>query len=566
MPAKRPRLREFRFEIFFILLSLLPSLYLALGNPNTILDWYSSDDGFYYFQVARNLASGLGFTFDGLNPTNGFHPLWLLLITPLFLFAQVDRLLPLRLLLVLSALLSAGTAILLFRLLRRYTSMWVAGFVGLLWIVLPRLHNLTLHTGVEAGLSAFCILLFWLFLVEFSPGVDNRQTLRRLAVLSLLGSLAIFARLDSAFLVGFGGLWLLLRLWQPVKKQASRSPWPWRVSVAAALFGPLALLLLLYLGWSWLAFGIAMPISGQVKLWWGTLRNTVYGFPVRDWVDFAGQFFTDDPELGPWSLVTAPLYTVAEWLLTIFGLAVSISARRVMLLGLGAVLSALAGALLWVERKALGAAAGGLGLLPFFLACLVQISYYKVAGSLAQQPWYWIPEMIFLLLALGLLLNVLLRVIARQLPQRALSAAPLLGNLVFTGLSLAFLVFIQSALRAPGDGSNQFYIHRARWLEANTETSARVAITGAGNLAYFTEARTIINMDGLMNTAAYLEAMQAGQGAEYLASLGVDYVFGNEYILTETNPYEPMLAGHLEPYATYLFGEDRQLLLWRFVP
>jgi len=566
MPAKRPRLREFRFEIFFILLSLLPSLYLALGNPNTILDWYSSDDGFYYFQVARNLASGLGFTFDGLNPTNGFHPLWLLLITPLFLFAQVDRLLPLRLLLVLSALLSAGTAILLFRLLRRYTSMWVAGFVGLLWIVLPRLHNLTLHTGVEAGLSAFCILLFWLFLVEFSPGADNRQTLLRLAVLSLLGSLAIFARLDSAFLVGFGGLWLLLRLWQPARKRTSRSAWPWRISVAAALFGPLALLLLLYLGWSWLAFGIAMPISGQVKLWWGTLRNTVYGFPVRDWVDFAGQFFTDDPELGPWSLVTAPLYTVAEWLLTIFGLAVSISARRVMLLSLGAVLSALAGALLWVERKALGAAARGLGLLPFFLACLVQISYYKVAGSLAQQPWYWIPEMIFLLLALGLLLNVLLRVIARQLPQRALSAAPLLGNFLLAGLGLAFLVFIQSALRAPGDGSNQFYIHRARWLEANTETSARVAITGAGNLAYFTEARTIINMDGLMNTAAYLEAMQAGQGAEYLASLGVDYVFGNEYILTETNPYEPMLAGHLEPYATYLFGEDRQLLLWRFVP
>src|SRR3990172_4891049 len=127
------RLKPYKVEIFFLLLALLPHLVISLSNPNTILDWYSSDDSFYYFQVARNLAEGQGFTFDGLNPTNGFHPLWLFLITPLFLFAQFDPLLSLRLLLVVCALMSAGTAILLYLLLRRYTSAWVAAFVGLLW-------------------------------------------------------------------------------------------------------------------------------------------------------------------------------------------------------------------------------------------------------------------------------------------------------------------------------------------------------------------------------------------------------------------------------------------------
>ncbi|MEX2144183.1 MAG: hypothetical protein WD740_06275 [Anaerolineales bacterium] len=568
MPEKRLGFRweGYKIEVFFVLLSLLPALYISLGNPNTILDWYSSDDGFYYFQVARNLAGGLGFTFDGLNPTNGFHPLWLLIITPIFLFAQVEVLLPLRLLLLLSALLSAGAAILLYRILKRCTSMWVAGFIGLLWIVLPRVHNLATHSGVEAGLNAFCILLFWLFLLEFSSDVDQGRTLRRLALLSLLGSLAVLARLDNAFLVGLGGFWLLQRLWQPAKERAGSSPWVWRASIAAALFGPLALVMLFYVSWNLLSFGVATPVSGQVKLWWGTLRNTVYGFPVNSLQDFAGQFITADPELGPWSLVTAPLYAAAEWLLTLLGQVVSVGTRRIALIGLGGVLLALGGALVWLDRKILSTATRGLGLLFLFLACLAQIAYYKLAGSVAQQPWYWIAEMLLILLALGLLLDALQRLAARKLPQPILRSASLLGRLVFAALGLAFLIYTQTAVRAPGDGSNQFYLHRARWLEASTEEGARVAITGAGNLAYFAEERTIINMDGLMNTAEYLEAMQAGQGADYLASLGVDYVFGNEYILTETNPYGPMLSGHLEPYTVYLFGEDRELLLWRFVP
>ena len=45
----------------------------------------NSDDSFYYFQIARNLAKGKFSTFDGgITRTNGYHPLWLLLITPFY--------------------------------------------------------------------------------------------------------------------------------------------------------------------------------------------------------------------------------------------------------------------------------------------------------------------------------------------------------------------------------------------------------------------------------------------------------------------------------------------------
>ena len=44
------------------------------------------DDSFYYFQIAYNLAQGKFSTFDGgITQTNGYHPVWMLLITPFYL-------------------------------------------------------------------------------------------------------------------------------------------------------------------------------------------------------------------------------------------------------------------------------------------------------------------------------------------------------------------------------------------------------------------------------------------------------------------------------------------------
>lgn len=564
MPARKKKntstkwWQTYRIELFFLLLALLPAIYIALSNANTILDWYSSDDGFYYFQVARNLAAGHGFTFDGINPTNGFHPLWLFVITPLFAFAQADPLLPLRLLILLSALLTAGTAILLYRIVRHAGSAAGGVLAGLLWMVVPSIHTITLHSGVEGGLNAFTLTLFWYTLVSFAA---SPRPFRSLVIAGVFGALAVLSRLDNVFMVGVGMLWLWWRLWSPPKASKS-NPWVWRFQTGFALVAPVALVLAIYVAWNLLAFGTLTPVSGQVKLWWGTLRNTVYGFAVNSVADFFGQFFTDDTELGPWSLLTAPLYASAEWLLTVTSQAVTVATRRMALLIVGVGAAAVIGALAWAQRTFLRAA---LGLLPFFIGCLIHIAYYKLSGYVAQQPWYWMAQMVLLLMVAGLLFAALLREIERRLTVNTKTAGAI-GFAALALLAIAHLGYVQTGVRAPGDGSNHFYIHRARWLEANTQPGARIAITGAGNLAYFVEDRTIVNMDGLMNTVDYLHALEQGQGAAYLASLNVDYVFGNEYILTETNPYAPMLAGHLEPYTAYLFGVDRELPLWRFVP
>jgi hypothetical protein len=42
---------------------------------------YEEDDFFYYLKIADNLAHGFGSTFNGIVHTNGYHPLWLALLT-----------------------------------------------------------------------------------------------------------------------------------------------------------------------------------------------------------------------------------------------------------------------------------------------------------------------------------------------------------------------------------------------------------------------------------------------------------------------------------------------------
>ena len=54
-------------------------ILLAFQTPVRLVR-YLSDDAFYYFQVAQNLAAGQGPTFDGLTRTTGFHPLYALLL------------------------------------------------------------------------------------------------------------------------------------------------------------------------------------------------------------------------------------------------------------------------------------------------------------------------------------------------------------------------------------------------------------------------------------------------------------------------------------------------------
>jgi hypothetical protein len=82
-------------------------------------------------------------------------------------------------------------------------------------------------------------------------------------------------------------------------------------------------------------------------------------------------------------------------------------------------------------------------------------------------------------------------------------------------------------------------------LEDSTEPGSLIGSTGGGVIGYFIKDRTIVNLDGLINSPEYFSLLKIGHGAVFLDRMGLDYVFGSETVLTQSDPYSEIFANHL---------------------
>ncbi len=120
------------------------------------------DDAAYQFVVARNLASGSGFTFDGVHVASGVQVLWTLLLSAITkVFGQGA--LPL-LSMLLGVFLFLGTLFLAFRLFVRFfgprIALLLSAFMASRGLVFAEVMN-----GQETALGLFALFLFadWAF-------------------------------------------------------------------------------------------------------------------------------------------------------------------------------------------------------------------------------------------------------------------------------------------------------------------------------------------------------------------------------------------------------------------
>lgn len=203
------------------------------------------DDAFYYLLIARNFAfSGIP-AFDGIHPTNGFHPLWMLILAAMYrvigegagLIAQLMAAKATELVALAGAL---AMCVLGFHRLRRATPLaW--GFLGsAIVLVAPRLH--LFEAGMESTLAA-ALLLACIYAI-----LDDRPRW-----LALCLPLLFLARLDTlVFVHGPLLLWWI----------AAR-PGSWRRR--AVVLAPWAITVAAYLALNLVLTGKANTISGQIK-------------------------------------------------------------------------------------------------------------------------------------------------------------------------------------------------------------------------------------------------------------------------------------------------------------
>ena len=186
------------------------SLYAALSDAqNLSWRWFTRDDAYYYFKVAQNISEGHGSTFDGVNPTNGYHPLWMLICVPIFALARFDLILPLRVLLLVMSGLSVATGILLYRLVGRIFTPAIGAMAALFWVFSHDVLTILYQNGLESGIAALFIVLLVYKLYEFEfPGVSEVSK-KQIITLGIIAVLAMFSRLDLVFLAGIVGIWIV---------------------------------------------------------------------------------------------------------------------------------------------------------------------------------------------------------------------------------------------------------------------------------------------------------------------------------------------------------------------
>jgi hypothetical protein len=681
-------MRKYWFEILLFVKVLGIGLYAALSDaPNLSNRWFIRDDAYYYFKVAQNISEGRGSTFDGINRTNGYHPLWLWVNIPIFALARFDLILPLRILLVFMSALWAGAAILFYRLIGKVFHPAIGAIAAFFWVFSRDILFRVYQQGLESGIAIFFLLLFLYRLSEIERFQAAPLPRRSLIELGVLAVAVLFSRLDLVFLVFLAVFWIVLR----------RHPWrdllftdlvaislstllafiyrlgfkayyqfsetalvmlllslaiklpaaylfglyhtslfarPRRFLLRLLLFGlstsallgvimigiaPLAGLrgfprltllydlggtlflfslgrlirlgtgtepqveeegalspfaewkanwktwihegvgyvhivfgsLILYMLWNRLAFGTFSPVSGQIKRWWGSLGGRVYGGAAPDAWTFFGIDYTHE-DGNAWHPLTTLIGRLSEaW-------PNSIPAGYLLTLALCALLFYL---FLRVNKEIASKAIQSWSLPLLFCGAWLQVLSYHVTGYAAFKEWYWVSQLVFAVLVLSLGGGILASMLQRfRWGTFVLWAVALVVGFSMGNSFWGYVYRLMPHGKTPADTP---YNEIAAFLEAHTEPGSLIGMTGGGNAGYFIHDRTVVNMDGLINSYEYFQHLKAGQAGDYLAKMGLDYVLANPNLLNEL-PYQGQYNPYLEP--TDLRFGGKVLMRYRAFP
>jgi hypothetical protein len=201
------------FEIILIILILSAYIYAAFSDAFNLPNrWFIRDDAYYYYKIAQNISEGHGSTFDGINLTNGYHPLWMVICIPIFSLARIDPILPLRVLVLVTGVIHTATTLLLYRLVSKTISSYAGMIAAIYWAFESYILVFLYKTGVEStiGLLFIVLLLYQLYKFEKTWRTTNPGIIK-IAILGIIAALVTFSRLDLVFFVLVAGVSIVFR-------------------------------------------------------------------------------------------------------------------------------------------------------------------------------------------------------------------------------------------------------------------------------------------------------------------------------------------------------------------
>jgi hypothetical protein len=498
------------------------------------------DDAYYFLQPAWNLHH-LGFvTFDGINPTNGVQLLWFAVVYGLALFAPNKTVL-----LLLSAITCAVLNAAVHPMVARFGAIVgrrkTAAALSLLWFAVVLSDPLYLR-GMDNTLHVF---ICWLMVWQIAAFFHRLQHTPDASLVPLTAVLIanVWTRLDSALVSATVFLFCVLA--KTLRMRGSEMTTSERLRSVLLPGGLAAAAGAAQLSVFWWMGGSLLPVSALVK--------SRAGGQGISWVEGF-----DELVARSFIHVDLPALHLPDAVVQ----AVALAAGLVLLLGwrvVGRSADAWVGHLVVAVSPPLAAALlvllleGALTpigyLLLFALAAVVEVwrfgrddgaatirrvwyavaaaflAYHAVIVPLGMKPgyyspWYQAPAHVFWILGMGVLLDTVVRLQPRLPGRRAVT-------LVLAGVLVVVAVAAAGTALAEYERSPLFAAtHRAaRHIADSAPEDAVFASWNAGLLGYFAD-RTLVNLDGLVNTPSYARDLRSDdfRFLDYLAQSEVEYV------------------------------------------
>ena len=184
-------------HIFYFLVFLSLSVWFFL--PIKYLIHFTSDDSYFYLKTAWNFSKGMGSTFDGINLTNGYHPLWFLVLSAYYsilnLFGNLSPELILKFTFLITAFINLISIYLIYSILKKidFVKPTTSIFIFYLLIIPFTLFYLI-------GLETQIFLVIYLSLI-FLLYKDEENNKRSDLLVGILCGLLFLSRIDFGLLL-----------------------------------------------------------------------------------------------------------------------------------------------------------------------------------------------------------------------------------------------------------------------------------------------------------------------------------------------------------------------------
>ncbi|HBZ01762.1 MAG TPA: hypothetical protein DEO84_10630 [candidate division Zixibacteria bacterium] len=458
------------------------------------------DDSYLSLTLARNIAKGLGPLY-GDAYTNGFQPLYVLLISPVYHYFAHDLITPVHLALLFSAAVDTATLYIIYRLVKDISQAEITPFIAVFaWAINPYVIS-TANNGLDTTLSLFFITLSYFFYTKFIKPNFEKTRLLIWFVFGVLLGLTMLARIDNAILVAAFILAVLYSDYN-VGSDLRRSAGHLTMIGTGALFAVLPWIIYIYQ-----YTGDLIPVSGRAIRYLSLSWCDHYPTLTNMYIPMI--------KLGAGSVINQNLTYIILLILLVLTILLTKGKNRFDEL--------------FERLKAHN--------IVLSFVCLLFFSYTLYIFGIWYSKRYFFPSAFLFLLYIATLFDIIYMLLESRRLKNIFTSCVLLFLMAAAGLSPSF-----RALYFSINTNEQGYMNFGLWAKDTFPDSTVIGSCQTGALAYFAQNLKVVNLDGVVNKPCY-ERLIRREAIDYMKdkriAYFIDWTNNLEFIQRESRDLTP---------------------------